>query len=180
MAKRESQNGFTLIEIMIVVAIIAVLAAIVIPQWSKSAQKGKADPEIRAMFGEIQMKEEQYRSEQGGAYTNLSLCPLAVNAAGVDLASQACFSGGWVNAHILPTDKQIRCTYQVVADPGSNNAGAAINVPSGFTLPANAANYTGAWYYVLGTCDMDGQGGTNATFLSSSWDTSVQKQNYGQ
>lgn len=179
MAKRESQNGFTLIEIMIVVAIIAVLAAIVIPQWSKSAQKGKADPEIRAMFGEIQIKEEQYRSEQGGQYVDLTLCPLTVSGSGVDLPGQTCFTGGWVTAHILPTDKSIRCTYTVHSDPGSGNGGAAITVPSGFTTPANAANYTSAWYYLLGTCDMDGQGGTNATFLTSSWDNSVQKQNYG-
>lgn len=180
MAKRESQKGFTLIEIMVVVAIIAVLAVIVIPQWASSAQKGKADPEIRAMFSEIQVKEEQYRSEQGGTYVDLPLCPTAVSSSGVDIVGQTCFAAGWLNTHILPTEKTIRCTYQVHSDLGSNNGGATISVPAGFSLPANATNYTGAWYYVLGTCDMDGQGGTNAQFLASSWDNAVQKQNYGQ
>ena len=37
-----SQRGFTILELMIVVAIVAILASVVIPSWAKESRSGKA------------------------------------------------------------------------------------------------------------------------------------------
>ena len=176
--RRKGQRGFTLIEIMVVVAIIAILAAVIIPSWMKEGRKGKFDPEIRAMFAEIQVREEQYKAEAGaGSYRALGTCPATTSSAGVDLLAQSCYDANWTAARVQPSDKSIRCTYAVTVGA----AGTTPTAPTGFSLPTNVSSYATAWFYILGTCDMDANSSTTAaTFFTASWDQSVQKQNYGQ
>ncbi len=186
---RRGQAGFTMIEVMIVCAIIVILAAVVIPSWMKEGRKGKFDPEIRAMFSEIGIKEEQYKSENAGVYITAPTCPTSVSSSGVDFLAQACYTApsAWSNMRMSPTDTKIRCTYTVTqgnalaASPGVTVPAS----PAGLTAPSNAATFVGPWYYIVAECDMDGQGGsaaagTNTTFFTASWDTQIQKLNYGQ
>jgi len=167
---------------MVVVAIIAILAAIVIPMWTKESRKGKADPEIRAMFSEISVKEESYKSENTaapvGVYLALPTCPAATSQNGTDLLASACYGAAdWAKLRVSPTDQNIRCTYTVTVGTGSPVAAVTA---LGWAVPAGANfSATSPYYYIVGTCDMDNQGGTNSTFFTGSWDQSVQKQNYG-
>jgi prepilin-type N-terminal cleavage/methylation domain-containing protein len=170
------QHGFTVLELMIVVAIVGILAAVAIPSWLKESRKGKYDSEVNAMMTELALKEEQYKSEIGnGVYLAASACPSATSQAGVNFASTCITSGSaWQTLRVQPTDGSIRCTYTIaVGDPGSTAA-----APTGFA--AAPSTVVSAWYTILATCDMDGQGGTKATFLITSWDNKLQKLNYGK
>ena len=59
---RKRSKGFTLIELMIVVAIIAILAAIAIPQYKRFQAKAKA-AEAKTNLGAIATAEESYHAE---------------------------------------------------------------------------------------------------------------------
>ncbi|GEM_PF-5372256 len=163
---------------MIVVAIIGILAAVVIPNWASTSRNKKYDPEITAMTTEIANREEQYKSELGnGAYLVAANCPATPSQAGVDFNSSCVGSGSgaYGTLRVVATDNTIRCSYQVVIGAaGTQPTGA----PASCTAPSLAL--AGAWYYTLATCDMDGNGGTNATFCTSSWNSKVGSVNYGQ
>jgi type IV pilus assembly protein PilE len=178
------ERGFTLIELMIVVAVIAILAAIVIPAWTKEAQSSKADSEVNAMMTEIAAKLEQYKSEIGnGSYYNgaspnnittpLGPCPATETPSGSDWNASCGSAAGWTTLHVAAPESTMRCTYKITM----GDAGTVPSPPSGFTMTTPS----GAWWYVVATCDMDNNSGnTSATFFRSSNDSKLQKQNYGQ
>jgi prepilin-type N-terminal cleavage/methylation domain-containing protein len=166
------QAGFTLLEVMIVVAVIGILAAVVVPSWSRESRKGKGDSEINAMFAEIATKQEQYKIDNG-VYLAAPACPSAPSTAGADFNAICVTSGSaWATLRVNAPESRLRCTYVVTAGA----AGATLTPPSGFTVAHQPA---GAWYYLVGTCDLDGSGGTNSTFFLSSTDTAIQKLNSG-
>lgn len=61
--------GFTLIELMIVVAVVAVLAIIAVPGYMEQIRKGKRAEAIRAI-GDITLREERWRADHP-TYGNL-------------------------------------------------------------------------------------------------------------
>ena len=126
-------GGFTLIELMIVVAIIAIILAIAIPAYQDYVTRGKI-AEATANLGQLRVKMEQYfqdnRTYIGGP------CATAVNDA--KYFTYACTAG-------QPT----ATTYQIQATGVSaqgmtgfaytidqSNAKATTSVPSGWTSSA--------------------------------------------
>src|SRR5438552_4965367 len=108
-----AQRGFTLIELMVVVAVIAVLAVIVIPAWAKQSQSARADSEVNAMTAEIGSKLEMYKSEHNGSYLAAAQCPSAVTPSGADWNTSCASTTGWTSLHVAAPDKTMYCTYQV-------------------------------------------------------------------
>ncbi|CDT20095.1 Fimbrial protein precursor [Vibrio coralliirubri] len=62
--KRTNQKGFTLIELMIVVAVIGVLAAIAVPQYQKYVAKSEAASALATLTG-LKTNAEAYTVENG-------------------------------------------------------------------------------------------------------------------
>ncbi len=76
---RKSKKGFTLIELMIVVAIIGILAAIAIPNFLRFQLKSKSS-EGKVNIAAIRTAEESYLAEFG-SYVSAAVFPAAVPGA---------------------------------------------------------------------------------------------------
>jgi len=113
---RQLQKGFTLIELMIVVAIIGILAAIAIPAYQ--------DYTIRARNAEV-------LSLMGSAKTTVS--EIIANNGGT-LAANNCL--GWVAPAATPNTASITCTAATGVIVGTGTARAGGNV---ITLTPTAA-----------------------------------------
>ena len=59
------QQGFTLIEVMIVVLIIGILAAIAYPNYSEYVKRGNRS-EGQAFLNDVSARQERYFSQGGG------------------------------------------------------------------------------------------------------------------
>lgn len=75
--RRSRATGFTLIELMIVVAVIAILAAIAIPSYLEQSRKGRRADAMRAV-GEYQLALERWRAEN----PTYGACPSGVTCSG--------------------------------------------------------------------------------------------------
>lgn len=56
-------TGFTLIELMVVVAVVAILASIALPSYIEQVRKGKRAEAIQAL-GDLQLRQERWRADR--------------------------------------------------------------------------------------------------------------------
>jgi type IV pilus assembly protein PilE len=85
------QSGFTLIEVMIVVAIVAILAAIAIPSYSDYVTRGRII-EATAALGDARNKMEQYYQDNRAYPTACQIFPTAATTTGVQLSQMQNFA----------------------------------------------------------------------------------------
>lgn len=183
-----AERGFTLVELMIVVVIIAILATIVIPTFMSEATKAKRSSEVTAMFTELGSKQEAFRAEQGkfmGSvsgvnYVGTTSCPATVPTADYNFASTCLTTGSaWLALRIDPPSSNNYCQYTIT----TGLAGTTLTPPTGFTNSQNAAAaepaLASSWYYLVATCD-EKPGGNAATYYTSSVDRRTQVINEGQ
>jgi prepilin-type N-terminal cleavage/methylation domain-containing protein len=173
---RRRQQGFTLVEMIIVVVIIGVLAAIAIPTFKKYMDSGRA-AEAMAMLGEIRNREEAYRAEFG-VYYSTGASETAIFPAVGTTCTEPCvkaatvLTGGTLPSQrtylgINPQKGQLYCGY--VARAGG--AGTAATETIGVQVLGSTA-LTTPWWYGIAICD-NNRTVTNNTTYATAFNTTV-------
>ena len=157
---RKSKKGFTLIELMIVVAIIGILAAIAIPNFLRFQLKSKSS-EGKVNIAAIRTAEESFLAEFG-RYVSAAVSPAAIPGAAkspfypVGGAPPADFDElGWA------PEGQVFFQYAVAS------SGSMLSISAAADIDADAVNQ--AWGYVKA----DNTGGTTAPVHAECADTGV-------
>lgn len=146
---RTNQKGFTLIELMIVVAIIGILAAIAIPNFLQYQLKSKT-AEAKTNIGSIRTSQEAFKAE----YDYYATCTDNPGVAGVGTAKVAWVAAvpgdGWTEIGYAPAGN-VYYSYEVSIGGNTNAAailtnlgvgvcGDAVAIAAAANLDGNATN----------------------------------------
>ncbi|HUB88580.1 MAG TPA: type IV pilin protein [Dyella sp.] len=147
---RRHQGGFTLIELMIVVAIVAILAAIAIPQYRKYVQQSNRSTAKSALL-DLSRREETYYSTNNTYTLNLlSLGYSSSNIANNQIQVPNSSNPTYVVSFSAPaTSGSSASTYTAQAAPTGSQAGDSCGTYSvdylGNQLPATSSGGSSCW-----------------------------------
>lgn len=138
MASRCSQAGFTLIEVMITVAIIGILAAIALPSMMKYQAKAR-QTEAKTTLGGIFIRQNLYWAEHGryGALNEIGFL-LSGGTNRYTYRTGAAGSAGGGNANVTITSASQDTLPAMLGTIEPEGATVAWNSISGFTATASA------------------------------------------
>jgi type IV pilus assembly protein PilE len=163
MQRRNVTSGFTLVELMVVVAIIGILAVVGARAYMKWIRKSKASGEVPMMLGHFQQREEAYFAENGTylstGTSETDTFPTPLKGGG-SYTAMGTMPTTWQTLKVQAGQMGLYCGYVVVAGAGgtgptAGSAGAALYS----TTP------TRPWFYVRAVCDWDGRSTKDNTWL---------------
>ena len=165
---RTTRRGFTLIELMIVVVIMGVLAAIAIPVFSGYVKSAKAE-EARVMLHQIRLKQEIYMQAYGRYCAIPEWFPMEPGAIQAQEGNKFPWEGArkseWDMLGVKPSSKYVYHVYRIGAGG-----------PTGPTEDPDAVNQMGMdtekyWWYAQANGDLDADGQLSFFELTSQRDT---------
>jgi prepilin-type N-terminal cleavage/methylation domain-containing protein len=174
---RERESGFTLIELMMAVAVVAILAVIALPSFFSESRKTKAFSEVQPMFNDLRVRLEQFLQENGKYPATIgegTLHPSTAPSTTRQALNPLPVAWQDLKVRISGTD-EVYCRYTWAT--GSANDGGNIGTEAGlfgFTAPSTE------WYYLLAKCDMDGDNSAFSYYFTSSTDPTIKKRNEGR
>mgnify|MGYP001576255624 CR=1 FL=1 len=77
--RKQKQGGFTLLELLMVVIIIAILASIALPQYIRASEKARASEAIQ-ILGALRVSEQRYKSQHPSNDYTATLAELDTDA----------------------------------------------------------------------------------------------------
>lgn len=175
---RGRESGFTLLELVVTVAVVSILAALAMPSFFGETRKTRARAEVEPLFSDMRTRMEQHLQENGqypptvGEATFNPAGAPSTTKVPLDLAMAA-----WAPLKLrLSGDSAVACryTYATGLANAATNIGTEAATRFGFTAPS--AN----WYYLLAKCDMDGDPATLSWYFASSVDATVRRDSEGQ
>ena len=159
MAGRKNKKGFTLVEILIVVVILGILAAIVVPQFTNASQSAKSSS-ATSLLQAIRSQLELFQVQHNGYYPTLDAAgtwAIMINKSGsTDTGPGAGSTTGIYGPYLqqAPKNPFVPTTVNTAVTTSWN----------GTTLPAvSAKNETCGWYYQQTTGKIAAAGFTEST-----------------
>ena len=166
-------RGFTLIEIMVAVAILGVLAAVLVLNFMKPTRKVKTGSEANAMFAEFHRAQAQHALEFGTYYSTGDINTLNPTGYGEKSVEMLTIPVDWEPLKIQLQQTKFYCGYSTEAGTADDDI-PAIAYDFGMSQPE------GNWYVIYAECNVDGKSDVNTQYFSSSVDATLKKKNEGR
>jgi type IV pilus assembly protein PilE len=137
--KRHAASGFTLIELMIVVAIIGILAAIAVPSYRDYMIRSKF-AEATSQLSDLRIKMEQYYQDNRNYGTTAAACPAAVAMPASPAVKYFTFTCDW---GAIGTTQGYLLTATGIASQGMNGFVFTVNQSNTKVSTFTASGWTG-------------------------------------